>query len=113
MRKIKSFVIFPEAGFPWNSYLLQHYVSNYSKKYKLIHNGFNANSSDGAIVKRNAGIDSFDDLVITALADSNIDLNKKSALQYLCDEGYLARRRYSSIEQILIKANALRNNKGA
>lgn len=113
VRKIKSFVIFPEAGFPWNSYLLQHYVSNYSKKYKLIHNGFNANSSDGAIVKRNAGIDSFDDLVITALADSDIDLNKKSALQYLCDEGYLARRRYSSIEQILIKANALRNNKGA
>ena len=113
MKKIKSFSLFPEAGFPWNSYLLQHYVSDYSEKYKLIHNGFNANSSDGAIVKRDSGISSFDDLIIAALADSEIDLSKASALQYLCDEGYLARRRYSSIEQLLIKAIALRNQKGA
>ena len=53
--------------------------------------------------------------MILALANSDINLNKDSALQYLCDEGYLARRRYSSIEHALIKANALRNNnnKGA
>lgn len=113
VKKIKSFSLFPEAGFPWNSYLLQHYVSDYSEKYKLIHNGFNANSSDGAIVKRDSGISTFDDLIIAALADSEIDLSKASALQYLCDEGYLARRRYSSIEQLLIKAIALRNQKGA
>lgn len=117
VRKIDSdsFSMFPESGFPWNEYLLQHYVFDYSKKYKLIHNGLNASSCDGAIVKKNAGIETFDDLVILALANSDINLNKDSALQYLCDEGYLARRRYSSIEHALIKANALRNNnnKGA
>ena len=47
VRKIDSdsFSMFPESGFPWNEYLLQHYVFDYSKKYKLIHNGLNAHAA--------------------------------------------------------------------
>lgn len=108
--KVGNSILLPETEFPWNGFLLQHYVYEYSKKYKLVHNGLNANSCDGAIVKKSSGIDTFDDLVTRALADSDINLNSDAALQYLCDEGFLARHRLSSIEHILIKANALRNN---
>jgi hypothetical protein len=112
IKKIQDFVVFPEAGFPWNGYLLQHFVYAYSNRYKLVHNGFNAYSFDGAIVKRNAGIDTFDDLLIDALVRSNITLSKEQALEFLQNEGYITRRRYTPIEQIIIRAKALRNHKG-
>ena len=110
--EIGQFGSFPSAGFPWNGYLLEHYVSDYSAAYKLLHTSFNAYACVGAIVKRDAGIDDFNDLVTNVLANSMIPLNKEGALQYLCDKGFLARRRYSEIDQILIKAKAQRTQKG-
>lgn len=103
---------FPDAGFPWNGYLLEHYVSNYSRNYELMHSSFNAYNCVGAIVKRNTGIKDFNDLIANVLADSNITLSKESALQYLCDNGFMARRRYTGIEQIIVNANGLRTQKG-
>ncbi|WP_455654126.1 hypothetical protein [Phascolarctobacterium sp.] len=103
---VTSFGSFPYSGFPWNVYLLEHYVSVYSNEYKLLHISFNAGNCVGAIVRKSSGIDSFNDLITDVLAHSGMDLNKKDALQYLCDMGYLARRRFSYIDQILIKARA-------
>lgn len=112
IKKIDQFGSFPDAGFQWNCYLLEHYAAMYSPNYKLIHCTFNEMSCVGAIVKKTSYIETFDDLIIDALANSYIELDKESALQFLCDEGYLARRRYSGIEEVLIKANELRNQKG-
>lgn len=103
---VTSFGSFPYAGFPWSIYLLEHYVSDYSNEYKLLHTSFNADNCVGAIVKKSSGIDNFSDLITDVLAHSGVDLNKKEALQYLCEMGYLARRRFSDIDQILIRARA-------
>ncbi len=35
--EIRHFGSFPYAGFPWNPYLLEHYFSDYRKKYSQIH----------------------------------------------------------------------------
>ena len=113
IEKIDGYSLFPNAGFPWNEYLLEHYVAAYSEKYTLLHTGFNANKCVGAIVKKSAGFESFDDCIVTVLADSNITLKKQHALQYLCDEGYIARRIYTNIEELLIRATAQRNRKEA
>jgi hypothetical protein len=111
--KISGYSLFPNAGFPWNEYLLEHYVAAYSDKYELLHIGFNANKCVGAIVKKSAGFESFDDCITTVLAHSSITLKKQPALQYLCDEGYIARRIYTNIEELLIRATAQRNRKEA
>lgn len=111
--KISGFSLFPNAGFPWNEYLLEHYTAAYSNKYSLLHIGFNANKCVGAIVKKSAGFESFDDCIVDVLANSSITLKKQSALQYLCDEGYIARRIYTNIEELLIRATAQRNRKEA
>lgn len=111
--KISGFSLFPNAGFPWNEYLLEHYTAMYSNKYELLHIGFNANKCVGVIVKKSAGFESFDDCIVDVLANSNITLKKQSALQYLCDEGYIARRIYTNIEELLIRATAQRNRKEA
>lgn len=112
IKDVSLFGGFPNAHFPWNHFLLQHYVANYSKNYQLIHTGFNAGNPVGAIVKRSSQIDTFDDVIIRVLAESSIPLNSNDALQYLCDAGYLARRSYGNLEALLIKANLYRTNKG-
>ena len=110
--KIRQFGLFPDAGFSWNSFLLEHYVAMYSPNYKLVHSNYNEGVCVGGIVKKLSDIDTLDELIIDLLAKSRIPLQKDVALQYLCDEGYLARRSYSGIEQLLIKAKELRNQKG-
>lgn len=110
--KINQFGSFPEAGFPWNCYLLEHYVAMYSSKYKLLHTVFNETACVGAVVKKSSSIDTYDELIIDALSNADVELTKEAALQFICDEGYQARRSYSGIEEVLIKAQELRNQKG-
>ena len=112
LTSINDFGIFPDAGYQWNSFLLEQYVHSFSKAYRLIHVGFNQHACVGAIVKRSAGITNIDDFIVEALANSEIELTKSSALTYLVKEGYLASKNYSGIEQLLIQANAQRNKKG-
>lgn len=112
IKNISDFGIFPDAGFQWNSFLLEQYVHSFSKKYRLIHVGFNQRACVGAIVRRSTDIDTFDDFAVDVLANSGIELTKANALAYLVEEGYLARRNYTGIEPLLIRANAQRNIKG-
>lgn len=111
IQEVTNFGAFPYAGFPWNSYLLEHYVAEYSRKYMLLHRSYNGTECAGAIVKRSAGIDSFDDFIVDLLVHNEVELKKKPVLQFLSDKGYLARRRYSNIESLIIKAIAQRNRK--
>ena len=106
LANVTSFSAFPYAVYPWNIFLLEHYVASYSADYKLMHVGYNADKCVGAIVKKTAGMDDYNAVIADALAHSDINLNKTDALQYLCDAGYLARRKYSSIDQVLIMARA-------
>lgn len=110
--ELNQFSVLPYCGFAWNSYLLEHYIDKYSKKFKLLHTNFNENSSVGAIVKKTSHISSFEELIIDVLAESTQELNSKATLNYLCEKGYMARRSYANIEQVLIKARELRNQKG-
>ena len=82
-----NFGTFPYVGFPWNIFLLEHYVASYSQKYMLLHSSFNGTECAGAIVKRSAGIDSFDDLIVDLLANNQVEMQKAPVLQFLSDKG--------------------------
>lgn len=110
LKEVTNFGVFPYAGFSWNSFLLEHYVAGYSQKYMLLHSSFNGTKCVGAIVKRSAGLDCFDDLIVDLLVNNQIEMKKDTVLQFLSDKGYLARRRYSEIESLIIKANAQRKD---
>ena len=109
--EIKDFGIFPEASHPWTPYLLEHYVAFHSKCYYLMHGGYNKNTVVGAMVKRENVYDSFDDLITDILVESGVTLQKKEVLNYLSNNGYIARRTYTGIEALMIKARAKRNKK--
>ncbi|RGS71139.1 hypothetical protein DWX75_09250 [Mitsuokella sp. AF21-1AC] len=112
LKYVSFFGSFPDVCFPWNEFLLEHYVADFSKKFKLLHTGFNAGTPVGAIVKRSSHYSDFEEVMITELADSKIHLNRENALQYLVDIGLLARKNYGGIEQILSKAKLQRQRKG-
>lgn len=109
---ITDFWEFPYSEYSWNNYLLECYVAYFSKKFELMHNGYNRNCVVGAIVRKQARYKDFDELVTDILSESDIALEKISALDYLVKEGYLARRSYANIEKVLIRAKAQRNGKG-
>lgn len=109
--EITDFGIFPEASHPWTPYLLEHYVAFHSKRYYLMHGGYNRNTVVGAMVKKENVYDSFDDLIVDILAESGVTLQKKDALNYLSHNGFIARRTYTGIEALMIKARAKRNKK--
>ena len=112
LKVIQSLSFFPDAGYPWNTVLLESYAYSFSRKYQLLHAGFNRTTSVGALVKRSSGIDSFDALLARALADSTEKLDKEAALEFFVRQGYLARRIYSNMEAVLLEAKTIRNKKG-
>ena len=109
--KVKDFSSFPDAAFPWTSYLLEQYVDFYSEKFCLMHGSYNKHCAVGAIVRKSAGFASFDDLIADVLARSGIPLYPSQALDYLVERGYIARRSYAGIEALIISARAKRNQK--
>lgn len=111
LKDITLFGGFPSCGYAWNSYLLEYYVMYFSRKFKLLHTNFNMTSSVGAIVKKNTAIETFEDVIVRALAESNIALTTDDALNYLCESGLLARRSYSTIDNIVSRAKAYRAKK--
>ena len=112
LQEIRDFGTFPYAGYPWNEYLLEHFVANYSQKFMLLHIGYSANVCAGAIVKQASSFKDFNDLLVDILASSNIVLDEDSALEYLRQQGYIARRRYSDIGRIVTEAKVVRSKKG-
>lgn len=111
IKDITIFLHFPIVGYCWNTYLLESYVSNFSKRYCLIHQNFTNQKCYGAIVKRISSITNYDDLVLEVLTKSMLWSNQKSALQLLVDEGYQARKAYSGIDSILPTAKLRREKK--
>ena len=112
LRDISAFHLFPSAGVPWNIFLLEQYVYQYSKKFRLVHSGFSADMCSGAIVRVTAGIVDFkEDLVPLVLAESDILLAEKDALKYLAQRGLIYFTNIKISPQMLQKARLLRQNR--
>ena len=108
---VNTFTSFPECAYNWNLFLLESYLFSYSKQFKLFHNRFNKTSVSGAIVSINFKSDDYCDIIAKALAKSNIKLEKQNeVLDYLFQNGYIARRKLDNLEKIINKAKLLKMN---
>lgn len=112
LQDVSFFGSFPDAGFPWNGFLLEHYIADFSKDFKLLHSGFTAGKPVGAIARRSSRYNDFDELLSAELAVSGVPLGRENALQYLVDSGLLSRKNYGKIEQVLSAAKQQKLMKG-
>ena len=112
LKNIQYFDAFPYVGYSWNSYLLEQYVATVSKNFTLMHSSYAKNNVSGAIVRRDAGLDFFDDVLADILANAPVDLEKDPCLEHLANAGYITRKKLSSINEIITRAKMLRSQKG-
>ena len=106
IKTINLFLHFPAIEVPWNNFVLESYVANYSKKFRLFHASYTATDCCGAIVRQESGISDYRTLIVDVLAKNTSWKNKKDALQLLVDLGYQQRRSYSDIEKVMQEAKA-------
>jgi len=104
MKDITLFLLFPNIGYPWNSYLLESYLFNCSRDFRLIHSSFTKTGVYGAMVRMNSDIQDYRSLLVDVLSRSDALNSPKEALQYIVDQGYQQRRRYEGIETLIQEA---------
>lgn len=112
IKDVDSFLMFPNVGCEWNTFLLESYLLHYSKEYALCNNGQSLNNVAGALIKRGGDFDEFENVCADVLGNGYVELNKNAALNYLAEENLLTRRSYAGIEKAIQKAKQIRNKKG-
>ena len=110
-KDICLFMQFPPINIQWNGYVLESYLYNFSRKYKLIHVSFSASGYFGAIVKKDSKIADYQTMITDVLANSNKWNDKLTALELFVDLGYQQRKNYANIEKVIHEAKILRENR--
>lgn len=107
IHEIGMFLQFPGIGIPWNGFVLESYLMNFSKRFQLLQAGIAEGGYYGVMVRKGSEYQSYQDVVIDALAHSNEWEDEKTALAWIVQNGYQARKRWSGFDKIL-KEVALR-----
>jgi hypothetical protein len=110
---IDTFTSFPSIMYyPWTPFLLESYLHQYSKEYNILQSSFCETRVVGAIAKKTCHYQNFNDILVNVVATAACPLTPNEVLQYLCDEGFLARKKYADINKIITQATNQRNKKG-
>lgn len=108
---LKTFTLFmglPGASFPWNGFLLESYLRDYSRTFRLEQAGPTETTYVGAMVRRKSKIKTMQDLLIDVLAHDDSWTNVKEALTFISQQGYRSSRTMANATEIIKTAQALR-----
>lgn len=106
LKSITTFAAFPYCGQAWNLFLLESYCRRFSEKYRF--EVLSVNSKNvGAIVRKCCRL-SYAQIMADAVAKSDIPLEKEVIEEFLYNNGYLGRRSYSKINELIEQAKAIR-----
>lgn len=110
---VDTFTLFPECGYPWNTFLLESYTSHYSRRFKLLHHRYNKDAVTGAIVSCSSEYKEFDDVLADIVAQSKVALNESSVLDFLQENKFIIRRSKKFLKDngLLEKAKNIRMKK--
>lgn len=78
-----------------------------------MHKGFAEKNFNGVMVKKTAGFENYEQLIVDVLSKRNGWKNKEDVYSILTDDGYITRAKYNGIEEIMKMAKLKREkNKG-
>ena len=109
IRGIATFALFPFCGQSWNYYLLESFCYRFSKKYRLEVMNFNDKNA-GIIVKKTCNL-KYQEMLAVAAAKADISLTTEDVGAYLFATGYLAKRKYAGLSNVVESAKGLREGK--
>ncbi len=108
IQDIGLFLQFPAMEIPWNIYVLECYLRQYSKMFRLDQANITKAGCYGVMVRRNCELNNYEQVVIDMLARSNKWSNEESALELLVMLGYRANRRWKGFSRITKQALLLK-----
>lgn len=105
IRGITTFAAFPHCNYPWNLFLLESYCRRFSQKFCF--NSLTANSRNvGVIIRKDCSM-SYHQIMADAVSKSDVPYEKNALLDFLYRNGYLGKRAYSKIGDILRELEAV------
>ena len=110
IKTVSSFNSFPYVGQPWTLYLLESYVSRYSKRYK-ISGGPARTDNVGAVYPKELNFENYGELLAHVLARSTLDLGGSEAADYLIRAGFVLRKT-ALVRTAIERARTLRDFEG-
>ena len=108
IREMNLFLQFPAIAFPWNSFVLECYLKEYSKAFTLYQVSTSQDQVCGVIVRRNSAFQNYEQVICDLLARDQNWINANGALARLVERGCQSRRRYSGFDAVMQKVAALR-----
>ena len=109
IRKVTTFALFPPCGQNWNHYILESYCYRFSRKYRL--SVLNYNDKNAGMI---ASIDlplTYNEMLSEAVANADVELTQEAVGEYFFENGFTAKRKYSSMPEIIEKAKTIRDER--
>lgn len=108
MKEIITYVMFPYCNYQWNAFLLESFVRSYSDNYKYI--SLSSNSKNVGAIVRKTNTESYHDIMVKAVARSYVSADKDKIFDFLINAGYLGKRTYKKINQLIKEVIQRREN---
>lgn len=108
LKAFSRYMALPGASFPWNGFLLESYLRDYSRLFRLEQTGPTETTSIGTMVRRESRIRTMRELLVDVLAHEDSWTNAKEALSLLSQQGYRSSRILANAAEIVDAAQALR-----
>lgn len=109
LRSITTFSVFPDCGQAWNLFLLESFCRRFSERFRFEVLAVNSKNA-GVIVRKNC-MASYIEIMADAVAISSITLEKTVIEDFLCNNGYIGKRSYAKINELIELANAIRERR--
>lgn len=109
IRDVTTFAMFPLCGQNWNHYLLESFCYKYSRRYSLHVIHFNDKNA-GIIAEKNFN-KKYNEMLVIALARTDVELSPEVIGQYLFNTGYMAKSKYAKLGEIAQRASELREKR--
>lgn len=109
IRDVTTFAMFPLCGENWNHYLLESFCYKYSRRYSLHVIHFNDKNA-GIIAEKNFN-KKYNEMLVIALARTDVELSPEVIGQYLFNTGYMAKSKYAKLGEIAQRASELREKR--
>ena len=109
IRDVTTFAMFPLCGQNWNHYLLESFCYKYSRRYSL--HVIHFNDKNAGIIAEKKFNKKYNEMLVIALARTDVELSPEVIGQYLFNTGYMAKSKYAKLGEIAQRASELREKR--
>lgn len=105
LQAVTALMTFPYCGRPWTLFLLESFCRRFSRKFRFEVLAVNSKCA-GVIVRQSCPMN-YRQIMTDAVAKSGIELTEQKVLDYLCNNGYIARRSLSYVDKLIKEAKII------